>query len=155
VIPSGIIARTSLLIRVSDQDTARLREDVASEHRSLSGYLLHLLASSIRVEQDYQWSIYIPFGETCPEIHRAAIQEAPYRSPLALHCRGRLKASANTQLDGNRASAILSCFHCDVSGTPGSSFISDLNQSCRFKVGPVAMMSINTINSKDQQPRKQ
>lgn len=42
--------RTSLLIRLSREDAARIREEASSEYRSLSGYLLYVLERSIRIE---------------------------------------------------------------------------------------------------------
>ena len=43
-------SRTSLLIRLSHEDAARVRKEAASEHRILSGYLLFVLERSIRSE---------------------------------------------------------------------------------------------------------
>jgi uncharacterized protein (DUF1778 family) len=50
--PSGNDApRTSLLIRLSPEDAARVRKDAECERRSVSGYLLFVLWRSIAVEQ--------------------------------------------------------------------------------------------------------
>lgn len=43
--------RTSLLIRLSHEDAARIRTEAASEYRSLSGYLLYVLERSFRIEE--------------------------------------------------------------------------------------------------------
>lgn len=43
--------RTSLLIRLSHEDAGRIRKEAASEHRSLSGYLLNVLERSFFIEQ--------------------------------------------------------------------------------------------------------
>ena len=43
--------RTSLLIRLSREDAARIREEASYEYRSLSGYLLHVLESSFWIEE--------------------------------------------------------------------------------------------------------
>jgi uncharacterized protein (DUF1778 family) len=43
--------RTSLLIRLSQEDAARVRKEALSEHRSLSGFLLNVLERSIFIEQ--------------------------------------------------------------------------------------------------------
>src|SRR5215510_14978411 len=43
--------RTSLLIRLSYEDAVRIRKEAASEHRSLSGYLLNVLERSCFIEQ--------------------------------------------------------------------------------------------------------
>ena len=43
--------RTSLLIRLSHEDAARIRNEASAEHRSLSGYLLNVLERSFFVEQ--------------------------------------------------------------------------------------------------------
>ena len=43
--------RTSLLIRLSHEDAARIRAEAASEYRSLSGYLLYVLERSFRIEE--------------------------------------------------------------------------------------------------------
>lgn len=45
--------RTSLLIRLSHADAARIRKEAATEHRSLSGYLLHVLERSFSIEQKF------------------------------------------------------------------------------------------------------
>src|SRR5215475_9793888 len=45
------LARTSLLIRLSHKDAARIRKEAASEHRSLSGYLLHVLERRFSIEE--------------------------------------------------------------------------------------------------------
>jgi len=42
--------RTSLLIRLSHEDAARIRKGAAAEYRSLSGYLLYVLARSCQIE---------------------------------------------------------------------------------------------------------
>ena len=42
--------RTSLLIRCSHEDAARIHSDASFEHRSLSGYLLHVLERSFWIE---------------------------------------------------------------------------------------------------------
>jgi len=43
--------RTSLLIRLSHEDAARIHQEAASEHRSLSGYLLNVVVRSFVIEQ--------------------------------------------------------------------------------------------------------
>ena len=45
--------RTSLLIRLSHEDAARIRENASSEYRSLSGYLLRQLQRSFLIEETY------------------------------------------------------------------------------------------------------
>jgi uncharacterized protein (DUF1778 family) len=45
--------RTSLLIRLSHEDAARIRKEASFEYRSLSGYLLSKLERSIRVEETF------------------------------------------------------------------------------------------------------
>lgn len=41
---------SSLIIRCSHEDAARIRNHASSEHRSLSGYLLHVLERSLWIE---------------------------------------------------------------------------------------------------------
>lgn len=43
--------RTSLLIRLSHEDAARIREEASSEYRSLSGYLLRKLHRGFQIEE--------------------------------------------------------------------------------------------------------
>jgi len=43
--------RTSLLIRLSREDAARVRAEASSEYRSLSGYLLYVLERSFSIEE--------------------------------------------------------------------------------------------------------
>jgi hypothetical protein len=43
--------RTSLLVRCSPEDAATIRDRACTEHRTVSGYLLHVLASSLWVEE--------------------------------------------------------------------------------------------------------
>jgi hypothetical protein len=43
--------RTSLLIRLSQEDAARVREEASLAYRSLSGYLLFVIDRSIWIEQ--------------------------------------------------------------------------------------------------------
>ena len=43
-------ARTSLIVRCSREDAARIRSDASSQHRSVSGYLLYILERSFWVE---------------------------------------------------------------------------------------------------------
>ena len=45
------MGRTSLLIRLSPEDAARIRERAWSEYRSVSGYLLYVLQRSFRIEE--------------------------------------------------------------------------------------------------------
>ena len=45
-----MLSRTSLLIRLSHEDAARIRKEAASQHRTLSGYLLRVLERSIKIE---------------------------------------------------------------------------------------------------------
>ena len=45
------MGRTSLLIRLSHEDAARIREGASSEYRSVSGYLLYVLERSFRIEE--------------------------------------------------------------------------------------------------------
>ena len=54
MLPYGIsrpMPRTSLLIRLSHEDAARIRAEASSEYRSVSGYLLHVLDLSFRIEE--------------------------------------------------------------------------------------------------------
>lgn len=56
VLPCGItiqgetLPRTSLLIRLSQEDASRIHRESSSEYRSLSGYLLRVLQRSFRIE---------------------------------------------------------------------------------------------------------
>src|SRR5262245_58213535 len=45
------VPRTSLLIRLSHDDAARIRAEASSVYRSLSGYLLFVVERSIWIEQ--------------------------------------------------------------------------------------------------------
>jgi hypothetical protein len=45
------VDRTSLLIRLSPEDAARIHREALSEYRSLSGYLLRVLERSFWIEQ--------------------------------------------------------------------------------------------------------
>src|SRR5499425_1677096 len=45
------VPSTSLLVRLSHEDAARIRKEASSEHRSLSGYLLNVLERSFSIEQ--------------------------------------------------------------------------------------------------------
>ena len=45
--------RTSLLIRLSPEDAARIRQEASSEYRSLSGYLLLRLQRSLQSEETF------------------------------------------------------------------------------------------------------
>lgn len=42
--------RASVIVRCSQEDAARIRKEASSEHRSLSGYLLHVLELSFHIE---------------------------------------------------------------------------------------------------------
>ena len=44
------LARTSLIVRCSQDDADRIRNQASSEHRSLSGYLLYVLERSMWIE---------------------------------------------------------------------------------------------------------
>ena len=44
-------SRTSLIVRCSREDAARIRIDASSQHRSVSGYLLYTLERSFWVEE--------------------------------------------------------------------------------------------------------
>jgi hypothetical protein len=43
-------ARASVIVRCSQIDAARIRKEASREHRSLSGYLLHVLERSFFIE---------------------------------------------------------------------------------------------------------
>ena len=45
------MGRSSLLIRLSPEDDARIREGASSEYRSVCGYLLYALDCSFRIEE--------------------------------------------------------------------------------------------------------
>lgn len=42
--------RASVIVRCSQMDAERIRKEASSEHRSLSGYLLHVLEFAFRIE---------------------------------------------------------------------------------------------------------
>jgi len=78
-------ARTSLLIRLSHEDAARIRKDALSEHRSLSGYLLNVLERSFLIEQK------LTPGASAPMLSRQARgvlgpQNKRLRTAVHLHC---------------------------------------------------------------------
>jgi len=43
-------SRTSLIVRLSLEDAARVRKEASSERRTSSGYLLYVIGRSIRIE---------------------------------------------------------------------------------------------------------
>jgi hypothetical protein len=45
--------RTSLLIRCSPEDAAAIRERAFEDHRTVAGYLLHVLARSLWIEEKF------------------------------------------------------------------------------------------------------
>lgn len=45
--------RTSIIVRCRPEDAARMRYQASSEHRSLSGYLLHVLDRSISTKDKH------------------------------------------------------------------------------------------------------
>jgi len=76
--------RTSLLIRLSHNDAARVRKEASSEHRSLSGYLLHVLERSFSIEQK------LTLGASTPMLSlqaRATLGEQVKALHTAVHLR--------------------------------------------------------------------
>src|SRR5215469_17434852 len=76
--------RTSLLIRLSHDDAARIRKQASSEHRSLSGYLLNVLERSFFIEQK------VPHGASAPMLSmqaRATVGPQVKKLHTAVHLR--------------------------------------------------------------------
>jgi len=51
------VGRTALLIRCSTEEAARVHAQALTEHRSVSGCLLHILERSLRIEENYAASL--------------------------------------------------------------------------------------------------
>jgi len=81
----SVALRTSLLIRLSHEDAARIHKEASSEHRSLSGYLLNVLERSIFIEQK------LAHGASAPMLSRQArailgLQSKKLRTAVHLRC---------------------------------------------------------------------
>ena len=76
--------RTSLLIRLSREDAARIHEEASSEYRSLSGYLLRKLGISFRIEG----TLPVGFAKSLLEKQaRAVIGPQDKKLRIAVHLR--------------------------------------------------------------------
>ena len=85
--------RTSLLIRLSHEDAARIRKEASSEHRSLSGYLLNVLERSFFIEQK------LAHGASAPMLSRQA------RGVLGPQCK-RLRTAVHLRCTVEQAARI-------------------------------------------------
>ena len=91
-IPYGInMARTSLLIRLSPEDAARIREGACSEYRSVSGYLLYALDRSFRIEEVVVRDAIAPL---ISKQARAIIGPQNKKSRTAVHLRCTVEQAA-------------------------------------------------------------
>jgi uncharacterized protein (DUF1778 family) len=85
------MARTSLLIRLSPQDAARIREGASSEYRSVSGYLLYALDRSFRIEEVV---VRDAIGPLISEQARAIIGPQYKKTHTAIHLRCTVEQAA-------------------------------------------------------------
>jgi hypothetical protein len=85
------MGRTSLLIRLSPDDAARTRELASSEYRSLSGYLLHVLERSFRIEEIVLRGASAPLFSSQA---RAVIGPQNKRGHTAIHLRCTVEQAA-------------------------------------------------------------
>jgi hypothetical protein len=63
------VSRSSIIVRCSLEDAARIHNEAASEHRSLSGYLLYVLQRSIYIDDKVPESVLVlqaPFFKMRP-----------------------------------------------------------------------------------------
>ena len=85
------MGRTSLLIRLSPQDAVRIREGASSEYRSVSGYLLHALDRSFRIEEAVVRDANVPLISMQA---RAIIGPQNKKSHTAVHLRCTVEQAA-------------------------------------------------------------
>ena len=77
--------RTSLLIRLSREDAARIRREASSEYRSLNGYLLRRLERSIQIEETFGTGhLKSLLAKRDPEI--IGLQDKRFRTAVHLRC---------------------------------------------------------------------
>jgi uncharacterized protein (DUF1778 family) len=74
--------RTSLLLRCSPEDAARIRNQAAQEHRSVAGYLLFVLERNLAIEEKYHDG-YTPLMVVHVQDERSVREE---RTAIHLRC---------------------------------------------------------------------
>ena len=101
------VPRTSLLIRLSHQDAARIHKDASSEHRSLSGYLLNVLERSFVIEQK------LAHGASAPMLSRqarATLGQQSKKLHTAVHLRCTVEEAARIREYAGRRQLSISDF---------------------------------------------
>jgi hypothetical protein len=76
--------RTALLIRCTKEQAAKLREQALTEHRSVSGCLLHVLERSLWIEE--RWVPGLGYLSVAPQPLNQVIRSADSRAELFLRC---------------------------------------------------------------------
>lgn len=95
--------RASVNVRCSQEDAKRIRKEAASEHRSLSGYLLHVL--------DFNFSIEDKVPVPAITLQRQSIKIYPDKSlRTAVHLRCTAEQAARIHKYAKRRELSLSDF---------------------------------------------
>lgn len=83
-IPASVAKRTALLIRCSGEDAASIRQRAAAEHRTIAGYLLHVVDRMIKL--DDKFASKIPKNLPLPSFDTNATASAARDSAILLRC---------------------------------------------------------------------
>lgn len=100
--------RTALLIRCSVEEAARIHERAAEEHRTVAGYMLHILERMIAVDET--------LARTTPGLVRFGLKasQSPPQPRTALLLRCSMDEAKRIRLAAERRGASVSGFvvHC-------------------------------------------